>query len=141
MGLQFRLTSEKEVYGFHEPVNLTLHLLNNSETAVTINGRLLVNLATSPKGLRDVTLNVTGPVGYENGAVFQVNAGLPALRDVVTLSPGEEKNRLMDLTNYESLDVAGMYTVTAVYQSELPITGADVWQGTLESTPIVITRQ
>lgn len=125
------------------PVFVTVTIDNASAAPVTICGRLLVNRPTAIESIRDLSFSVEGPPGYQNSVGFAVKAGPCLARDLVTLPPGGRHARRVELSRYESLDLAGDYRLRATFHSARPtdVSRPDVWQGDVQSSAMTIRRQ
>ena len=61
--MELVLTLNTQIARVNDALMATLTLRNDSEAAVLVNTRLVVNRAGAPAGFRDVSFNVTGPDG------------------------------------------------------------------------------
>ncbi len=139
--LQLGVTSAKTSYRLSDTIYVTVTLRNAGTAPLAVNGRLLLNHETAPESVRDLYFEINGPPGYSNQRLFRVNAGSPTERDVVTLKAGGTQERAIELTRFYSLHLPGKYTLIAHYLNATPISGFDVWQGTLLSSPLVLERR
>lgn len=98
-----------------EPVQATIRLTNHGPGREKVNARLLLNHATSPDSVRDVSMDVAGPKGWQRSTSFAIRAGAPSASDFVTLEPGESVHKQYDLSSYYGLDAKGDYRLRATY--------------------------
>jgi hypothetical protein len=135
--LELRVPSDPVPIG--EDVTVTVALVNRDSVPVLVNRRLLP-AASSVVG--EIHMEVTGPPGYVNRKVAQVNAGRPGLDDFAELAPGEAAERTFPLTRFHSLQIPGEYAVRATYSNRTVPDGlaGEPWTGELTSERATLRR-
>ncbi|MBL8096443.1 MAG: hypothetical protein JNL73_19850 [Anaerolineales bacterium] len=135
--MELVLTLNTQIARVNDALMATLTLRNDSEAAVLVNTRLVVNRAGAPAGFRDVSFNVTGPDGEALPLAVKVNVGAPQPQHFQLLGPGESATRTVELHRLFALRKAGDYAIAAVYRAETdPADGRTAWRGSIESAAV-----
>lgn len=98
-----------------EPVELEAVLHNQTDRALWVNKRLLLNSEFVPTPYREVWLSVVGPEGKERRFECKVRASEAGPRDYRVLAPGEKLSSSFRLDQCFALGQEGSYRVSAQY--------------------------
>ncbi len=101
--------------GIDEALTMVATLKNPTAATIVINSRLLINHQHAPG---EIWLAIEGPKNYSNSAGFRVNPGQTPEQFYIALSPGQQVEQTWILTEYQSLDSPGEYTVSLTYHNE-----------------------
>jgi hypothetical protein len=123
-------------------VEVTVAVENTGDEPLAINGRLLVNHPWAPPSERELSFDIDGPPDFVNLRRVHVNAGAAGPEDFVVLSPGGEIECRVELTEYSSMHLPGLYRVRATYENQAfgPLAGMRAWTGVLQSDGIAVER-
>jgi hypothetical protein len=115
LGLQLRLDDHASRVG--EPLRATVELVNAGDEPLLVNGRLALNAATAPRGMREVWFEVKGPGEQPRAFQAKVKIGPPQPGDAVELAAGASLSGAWNLAEYFDLGQPGAYWIRANYGS------------------------
>ena len=127
-------------YAIGEPVVVLMILLNETQEPITVNERFAVNEQTFVEaGLGEVFFVIRDAANNPLPFLPRVTVFHPEAEDFTTLQPGELTVWVAELTLFYDLARVGVYTVQAVYRSEIVPAGIKAWVGVLESNTLTLT--
>lgn len=127
-------------YAIGEPVVVLMVLINETQEPITVNERFAVNEQTFVEaGLGEVFFVIRDAANNPLPFLPLVTVFYPGAADFTTLQPGELTVWVAELTLYYDLATVGVYTVQAVYRSEIVPPGIEAWVGVLESNTLTLT--
>lgn len=131
--LRLRIEFEKSSYRSDEPIVCRVLIENVSDKYLTVNNRMLVNIATGPHELR---FQILGPDKTSVPFVTKIRASFES-DQFMLLPPSQVTGLLYDLRKDHPLTQRGTYTVRAYYENknEAPaqVKLPPAWRGSLES--------
>lgn len=139
--LRLRISFEKSTYSADQPIVCRVLVENVSDSHVSLNSRMLVNVSTGP---HELTFRILGPDKKTVPFTSKIRASF-AGDQFTLLLPGQVAGVLYDLTKDHELSQRGSYTVQAFYEnhSDAPasMNFPATWKGTLESNRASFTLQ
>jgi hypothetical protein len=135
LGIELRVSKKSCSIG--EPIDATLILNNQSNTALTINKRMAIN-PWWMRELWEVKFDIVFPPGERITATTLINRKEPDKEDFITLPPGEEIERTYILTDYYWMELPGIYEIRVIYHNsdDGRRFGLSAWMGEVTSAPV-----
>jgi len=137
--LELQISLQKSTYRLGSTIPVSVSLKNTGDINLLINSRMAVNFLGAPESLRDITFNITDPVGKTVPFTARVNTRSLTAKDIAILSPGELINKLYNLDELYDISSIGSYEISVTYQNTTTIDDYEtVWKGEITSNTLTI---
>jgi len=137
LGLQINL--QRSTYRLGSTIPVSVSLKNTGDINLLINSRMAVNFLGAPESLRDITFNITDPLGKIVPFTARVNTRSLTAKDIAILSPGEMIDKIYNIDELYDISNVGSYEISVTYQNTTAIDDyKTVWKGEITSTSLTI---
>jgi hypothetical protein len=135
--LTLKATLSKHHFALDEPINVTVDLVNISAQPITVNKRMAINNRHAVAAFRELSFIVTTAGGETLPFLLKINVGFTTDSDFGLLNPGESVNVQTTLSDAFEFNLAGTYSLMAVYENQSEPKHGAAWKGVIESAPVI----